>query len=297
MEKQINISVAIAVYNKEDSILSTLNSVFNQTYPVSEIILVNDGSTDTSEAVILSIKDSRIKYFSQENQGASSARNKAISHCSYEYIALLDADDLWQSTYLEEIVKLIENYTEQRVFSTAIEIENKRNKVNPARYSILKHQKTGVYNYFEASLLQSLLHSSSTVLHKSVFEKVGLFDTKIKSGEDTDMWVRIGLEYPIVFTNKALVRYTNAPTGLYQTKVPIKNRFSFVKFKKQEKNNIALKKFLDLNRFSLAIYASKAGDTENYNLLKSSITKQNLSIKKRIILELPAWLIKILDKI
>ena len=83
MFKLPNFSVAIAVYNKQENILSTLQSVLLQSHAAKEIVIVNDGSTDESEKLILSINDSRIKYIRQENQGAAAARNTAIIHCTH----------------------------------------------------------------------------------------------------------------------------------------------------------------------------------------------------------------------
>ena len=70
----VELSVVIAVYNKQDYIGNTLESVLNQTYPNFEVVIVNDGSKDKSEEVILSFNDPRIKYYSQENAGAGAAR-------------------------------------------------------------------------------------------------------------------------------------------------------------------------------------------------------------------------------
>src|SRR5699024_5516334 len=117
------ISVAIAVYNKQENILSTLESVLHQSYPAKEIIIVNDGATDNSEELILSVDDSRIKYIKQKNQGAAAARNKAIQNSSSSFIALIDADDIWHKDFLNNIAQAIKSHPDQNVFSTAIEVE------------------------------------------------------------------------------------------------------------------------------------------------------------------------------
>ena len=85
-------SVIIAIYNKEQFLKRTLQSVLDQDYAKFEVILVNDGSTDGSKEVIDSFSDPRIKYFEQENQGASAARNRGIKEASKPYLALLDAE-------------------------------------------------------------------------------------------------------------------------------------------------------------------------------------------------------------
>lgn len=286
------ISVAIAVYNKEEQIFSTIESVLNQTFPASEIIIVNDGSTDSSEALIRSISDKRIKYVSQENKGAAAARNEAIIHCTNNYIALLDADDIWHADFLSQIVNAIQCYPDQKVFSTGIQIEGKYNKSFPAKYSIPEHSKIGVYNYFEGSYLSSLIYSSNVVLNKEVFEKVGYFDTEIKSGQDTDLWIRIGLKFPVVFIPKHLATYRYVPTSLSYSDIALKDKLRFNKFSEEEKNNPLLKRFLDLNRYSLAVSAKANKDSESHKNLLEAINLENLNLKQRFILKSPTWSIR-----
>src|SRR5690554_4695299 len=169
-------SVVIAVYNKEKYLAKTLQSILDQTFTDFEIVIINDGSTDSSEAIIKSFNDKRIHYYAQENQGAAAARNTAIAKSTAPFIALLDADDYWFPFYLEEQNRLIEKYPEGFVFATAQEIINKNN-THPKPYSLPKDfGRDGIVNYFEASHRASILHSSSTVLKKEVFEQTGNYD-------------------------------------------------------------------------------------------------------------------------
>src|SRR5690606_33115952 len=116
-------SVVISVFNKEKYIGETLKSVLAQTFSDFEIVVLNDGSTDNSEAEILKFTDARIRYFSAENQGASAARNFTIKQAKAAYIALMDADDYWYPFYLEEQNRLITAFPEESVFATATEIK------------------------------------------------------------------------------------------------------------------------------------------------------------------------------
>lgn len=291
MRSSPDISVAIAVYNKEDHILSTLQSVLQQTYPAKEVVIVNDGSVDTSEQIILSIKDSRIKYIKQENKGVAAARNKAIQHCANPYIALIDADDIWHKDFLKNIVKAIEKFPDEKVFSTGLQVETASGVSHSSKYSIDKTDEIERYNYFEASSIHSLIHSSCVVLHQEVLDKVGYFDKNILSGEDTDMWIRIGLEFPIVFIPKYLATYRFIPNSLSYSTTPIKDRLQFNKFKEVEKQHPELKKFLDLNRYSLAVYAKDIGDKKNYKSLKKALDSSNLNSKQKLILASPKYLI------
>lgn len=289
MHNSLKISVAIAVFNKENQIKSTLESVINQSYPVSEIIIVNDGSIDNSEQVILSISDVRIKYIKQENKGAAAARNKAIENCTNDYVALIDADDKWDLDFLKNIVNAINKYPNEKVFSTAIKRETDVGNSFKSSYNVPTMDTIGVYNYFEASTKCSIILSSVIVLHKDVFQEVGYFDKDILSGEDTDLWIRIGLKFPVVFIPKYLATYTYVANSLSYSKVALKDKLNFDKFSEEEKTNPLLKKFLDLNRYSLAVSAKEIGDMEWYKRLFKSIDLNNLNSKQRIILKSPRW--------
>ncbi|MFD2433455.1 glycosyltransferase family 2 protein [Mesonia maritima] len=109
-------SVVIPLFNKENHIYDTLTYILNQTFPDFEVIVVNDGSTDNSSNIVENFSDSRIRLFHQENQGASVARNFGISRAQSKYIALIDADDIWYSTHLEEFTRVFKHILTLRFF-------------------------------------------------------------------------------------------------------------------------------------------------------------------------------------
>ena len=104
------ISIVIPLYNKEKSIKNTILKVLEQTYHDFELIIVNDGSTDKSFDVVCAIKDKRIRIINKNNGGVSSARNLGIKEARYDIIAFLDADDIWDTDYLENLVNMVEKY-------------------------------------------------------------------------------------------------------------------------------------------------------------------------------------------
>jgi glycosyltransferase involved in cell wall biosynthesis len=191
-------SIVITVYNKEKFVKNTLNSVLQQTFSDYEIIVVNDGSTDSSEAIITAFEDDRIHYFFKKNEGVAIARNFGIDKAKAAYICFLDADDYWFPTFLETMNKYIQKLPEQKVFACAIEVESKK-KSFAAEYSIERKSDFEMVNFFDGSQKECVLWTSSVVIHNSVFEKVGIFDSNIKKCEDTELWIRIGLQFPIVF--------------------------------------------------------------------------------------------------
>lgn len=286
-------SIVIPLYNKENFIVKTINSVIQQTFTDFEIIIVNDGSTDKSETKVLDFNDSRIHYFSKKNEGVSSARNFGIEKATSNYICFLDADDYWHPNFLAEFHKVITENPNKKVFSCAIEIGIK-NKIYPAKYSINSTEKTQIVNYFEASSKQSIISSSSVVFHKSVYESIGVFDPTIKTSEDTDFWIRVGIGYPIVFINTILARYVDSTYGLSRTKKDFSTSLNYNKFATLETTNLPLKRFLDLNRFSDAIKAKIYGDSMNFKTFYSAIKEENLSFKKRILLKMPRIMLLVL---
>ena len=284
-------SIIIPVYNKEKFVAKTIESVLSQTFTDYEIIIVNDGSTDQSEAKISTFKDNRIQYYSKKNEGVALARNFGIEKATADYICFLDADDYWHPTFLETVQRYSSELPEQKVFAAAIEIETK-NKTIPAHYSILSTSDFEIVNFFNASQNECVLWTSSVCIHKSVFEKVGDFDTKIKHGEDTELWIRIGLQFPIVFIRKILARYVYDDKSISRNTNYYFEQYTFEKYALEEKNNSALKSYMDLNRFSAVIKCKLHGDWKTAQEIYSEIDLKNLSYKKRILLELPPIMLK-----
>lgn len=285
--------VVIAVYNKEKYIAKTLQSVLKQTFQDFEIIIVNDGSIDGSDAIINTFTDQRIHYYLQPNQGAAAARNVAISKATGDYIALLDADDLWESSYLEKMNTLIEQHPLQAVFACAC-LKETRGKTILSHYSIASLQLDAVHivNYFEASTIDTVLTSSSTILKKEVFQEVGGYNPALKSGEDTDFWIRLGIKYPVVFLNTPLATYVYHPQSLSNSSLPFNQMLQLDIYEEEVGNIKGLKKFLDLNRYSLALQAKRRGDRNAFTKYRDGLDSSHLNSKQKILLNIPPWILK-----
>lgn len=286
-------SIIIPVFNKEKFVGNTLKSVLNQTFTDYEIIIINDGSTDQSETVIQSFSDKRIRYFCKENEGVAVARNFGIDKADGAFICFLDADDFWHSNFLENFHFYSKKLPEQKVFACAIEIETK-NKTLEARYSIAKEEDFKIVDFFEASQKECVLWTSSVVIHKNVFETVGNFDTKIKKGEDTELWIRIGLQYPIVFIWEILACYVYDSKSVSRNLNYYFEPYTFEKYASEEKKNPKLKQYLDLNRFSAVIKCKLNGDFTSAKHLYKQINLDTLGWKKIILLQLPSIVLKLL---
>lgn len=289
-------SVIIPLYNKENFIENTIQSVLDQTFQDFEIIVINDGSIDKSEEKLLQFKDPRIRYYSKKNEGVSTTRNLGITFANANFIAFLDADDYWYPDFLKVMFDYCTRFINQKVFTTAIEVETSENTFL-AQYSINKTSDFESVNYFKASKKESAILTSATVFNKEVFDKVGVFDPNIKSGQDTDLWIRIGLVFPVLFIWQVLVRYTYDENSLSKKPDLLESKMDFSKFIELEKTNSDLKYFLDLNRFSLAIKSKLASNKTLFDYYYNGINLNKIGFKKRFILQLPSYLLRFLIQI
>ncbi|MEM7086147.1 MAG: glycosyltransferase family 2 protein [Bacteroidota bacterium] len=278
-------SVVISVYNKAQFIGATLDSVLAQSFQDFEVVLLNDGSTDESHSILKSYtSDPRIRLYSEENKGAAAGRNYVIQKAKGTYIALLDADDHWKPDYLEEHARLIEKYPDEMVFATNSEVISK-GKTIQRDYSVpIDTGQDMVFDYFEASYLDSILHSSTTVIKKEAFDEVGLYDPSIRSGQDTDLYVRLGLKYPVVFSPKVCVQYLIIENSLFRSSKKLSHKPTFEAYESFEAGNPGLKKFLDLSRYSLCIIAKLEGNKEGFKQLYHKIDPIHLNKKQRFLL-------------
>ena len=204
-------SVIIPLYNKELSILDTIQSVLHQSFCCFELIIVDDGSKDGSIDVVRSVDDSRIRLISKENGGVCSARNCGIKAAKYDYIALLDADDIWDRDYLLEQKKMIEDFPEAAMWGINFAETENGKLIRELPTGLPKGYRGIVEDYFglaeEKGRVSDLFCSSSVVIRKSAFEKAGMFDERLKYSEDIDMWFRIIANFPVAFYDRYMAFY------------------------------------------------------------------------------------------
>lgn len=204
------ISVVIPLYNKEKSIRATIESVLAQTYTDYEVVVVDDGSTDASAEVVQSLmkKSNKIRLISKPNGGVCSARNRGIIESKSYYIALLDADDLWKPTFLEEQVILIHDFPKAAMWGINFAEMQDGKIVRRVPTDLPEGYRGYVDHYFQMpKRVSDLFCSSSVVIRKNVFDKVGMFDERIKYAEDSDMWFRIIATHKVAFYDRYMVFY------------------------------------------------------------------------------------------
>ena len=197
--KYPSVAVIIPTFNRAVLLERAVRSVIAQTVLPAEIWVIDDGSTDETEGM-LRANFPGVHYRYQENRGVSAARNMGIQEAESDWIALLDSDDVWQPEKLERQLRELSKNPEVLFFHTD-EIWIRRGKrVNPMN----KHAKPNG-RVFKASLPMCAMSPSSALIHRSVFDDVGLFDESLPACEDYDLWLRISSKYDVVLVPDTLV--------------------------------------------------------------------------------------------
>lgn len=299
------ISVVIPLYNKEKAIVKTIASVLNQTYTDFELIVVDDGSKDNSLLVVKAVDDPRVRVIHKENGGVSSARNRGIKEAKGGYIALLDGDDLWEPTFLEEQVKLIHDFPEAAMWGVSIAFI-KYGKCWKWQQGMGDGYRGYVENYF-GTKHNDLFCSSSVVIRKDVFDNVGYFDERISASEDLDMWYRIILRYPIAFYDKILVYYNQDAENrvAYDTDVrfPLTKdiKYYFDKHNEEFERNPEFSRFMNNYVASRLLYNNYYFGTEqerkDSDVVVKKLRYQDIHPKYRWIFKTPRWVGYLIYKI
>jgi glycosyltransferase involved in cell wall biosynthesis len=214
LEKSPRISIIIPAYQAATYIAATLDSVLAQTFTDYEIIVVNDGSPDTRELeAVLEPYRGRLRYISQENHGPAGARNTGISVARGEYIALLDADDLWAPNHLEAQLAVLQGdpsidmvYADARIFGGVPE----------EGHTVMEFCPSDGEVSFEALVTRRCtVHICVSVVRRQALLDTGPFDTAFRGTEDLDMWLRIARRGGrIVYQRRVLGSYRRRPGSL-----------------------------------------------------------------------------------
>ncbi|MCY4228684.1 MAG: glycosyltransferase [Gammaproteobacteria bacterium] len=186
----MKISVIIPTHNRRRLIGRAIHSVLAQTCPVCEILVVDDGSTDgTDEMVVADFP--QVRLIRQANRGVSSARNTGIVQSCGDWLAFLDSDDQWLPDRLKRQVEtLSQNPGAQVIHTDEIWIRGGK-RVNPGS----RHRKPSGW-IFNNCLRLCCVSPSSTMISRTVFDEVGSFDESLPVCEDYDLWLRMSTRYP-----------------------------------------------------------------------------------------------------
>jgi len=260
-----NISVVIPTYNRRQTIGRSIDSILNQTLFPSEIIVVDDGSTDGTSDYIQSNFPS-IRLLQQSNKGVSSARNMGIRSSNSDWVALLDSDDEWFPKKLEkQVMTLSQNLDIKFCHTEEIWIRNGV-RVNQMK----KHQKYGGH-IFNKCLDMCRISPSSVLFHRSILDDVGYFDKNQKVCEDYDLWLRITAKYPVLYIDESLIKkygghedqLSKVKDGIESHRIKVLEKLIMQKFTSVQKN--AMLKMLIEKLTIFSIGAQKRGKIKAYN--------------------------------
>jgi glycosyltransferase involved in cell wall biosynthesis len=206
-------SVVIPLYNKRTYIRRAVDSVLAQTFTDFELIVVDDGSTDDSHEVLSDIDDPRFRLVRQPNAGEGVARNRGVAEADGDWVAFLDADDMWLPVHLEELAAVSAKAQDAGLISTAsiTLAEGTELSAIPAREPMIER-----VDYFARAAREiGFLNASSTAVRKEVFECLGGFGP-FKAGADLEYWARVALEYPVAVSHRITSVYFRGTGGVME---------------------------------------------------------------------------------
>jgi glycosyltransferase involved in cell wall biosynthesis len=282
-------SVVIPLYNKSLTISRTLESVLAQSWTDFEILVVNDGSTDKGAEIARSYTDPRIQVIDQSNAGESAARNRGIEEAQADRIAFLDADDEYLPGFLQTIRELMERYPEAGAYTTAFQVRKSFGSFVPKFDGIPGGPWRGLIpNYFKTALNFSPINSSTAVIWKNVFKKVGFFPVGVTHGGDLDMWMRIALNFPMAYDGTCgSIYHWDLEGRAISLEGQVKD-FPLIRTAEQALQNPDLAKdtryylteYINLHRIKLARHALLRGDKAMAGKILSGVSTHEFRLKK-----------------
>ena len=220
-----SIDAIIPLFNCEHYIKESIQSIQSQTYPVNKIIVVDDGSTDNSASIVecLAKQDPKILLLRGTNHGLSAARNKGIRAATADFIAFLDADDIWLPDKLAEQMMIFSSHKDCAFIHT------QALAIAPEGTTIDEMFSIGPFQSDQQTIVQSQFNSirsgeyivsgsaSSVIARRNMIIKAGLFDETMRFAEDWDMWARLAELGDVAFIPKPLVKIRVHPQSMQRS--------------------------------------------------------------------------------
>lgn len=230
------VTVIIPAYKAGRYIEETVQSVLNQTYPNFELIIIDDGSPDDQAKVIepLAAKDSRIQYIKQANGGVSSARNHGYRLSKGDFLAFLDADDVWLPDNLEQKLAKFASDAELGLVHSDKAIINANSQLTGE----VKHGKEGYILDHLLSWNGTCIPTPSSILVKrEVMEKVGGFDLKLSNAADQEFFFRVAKHYKIGRVPTVTWWYRVHDSNMHSN-IPVMEKDALLAYQRAEENNL-----------------------------------------------------------
>ena len=296
-------SVIIPLYNKAPYVKKALESVFSQSFRDFEIVIVDDGSTDSSLSVAREALEGCViphQLIHQGNAGVSSARNHAVEVSCGDYLCFLDADDWWAPTFLEKMDLLIGDYPDAGIYGT-----NYYYVKNGIERICVKGAETGYINYCKvyAEGLRMPLWTGAVSLSRKVFDEMGGFRPHLKLGEDFDLWIKVVLKYKVAFLNEPHSYYYQDSDPVWRGVGHLVNPryhmlWNLEYLEDEEKTNPDYKALIDrLRTYSLLPYLLSDRYREDARQELGKVDWKRQSRKTRSLYSRPVWFIKLRNRI
>jgi len=214
------VSVVITTYNQESFIEATIQSVLDQTYTNREILVVDDGSTDSTPARLAAFGD-RIRSVRQTNHGVAESRNTGVRHARGELLAFLDGDDIWEREKLDVQVELFREFphaglfvVDSRSFSGSEVIEPETLRFAADEFIVSQPSETFCLPSYRALLPHNFIMTTSQVMiPAAVLSRIGASDRSLKIASDYDLYLRIAKRYDVAYTKRVLTNWRYLPTS------------------------------------------------------------------------------------
>ncbi|MGF1478662.1 MAG: glycosyltransferase family 2 protein [Cyanophyceae cyanobacterium] len=218
------ISVIIPAYNAEATIAETIESVQQQTVSDFEIVVIDDGSRDRTPEVLASIAEPRLRLFQEENGGVATARNRGFARATGEFIAFLDADDLWTPNKLEQQLAALQRRSEAGVaYSWTYYIDHQSQALYPGMQPLYEGNI-----YAELLLANILANGSNPLIRRVAIERVGGFDPALSAAADWDFYLRLAAQFPFVVVPEYQVLYRQSAGSMSAKVEAMKAEILFV---------------------------------------------------------------------
>lgn len=191
----ITFSLIVPTYNRAQFISETIQSVLNQTYPYFELIIVDDGSTDNTEEITKTFRDSRIRYYKKNNQERAIARNYGIEKATGNYVTFLDSDDQLYKNHFEEALSVIQKNNNPEWLHLGYEIKDEKG-------TILRQENKRKGNINKTLITGNHLSCIGVFIRNEVIQKHPFnVDPDIIGSEDHLLWLKLASLYPLYYSN------------------------------------------------------------------------------------------------
>lgn len=196
------VSVVIPTYNRADYLVRAIASVRRQTLRCSEIVVVDDGSTDNTSMVLDKLRQENsipMVVIQTPNRGVAAARNTGIQNANFEWLAFLDSDDHWHKRKIEKQFAALSETDEFMISHTREKWLRRGQHLNQKKIHIPRHG-----DIFSHCLLLCAVGMSTVMVKKNLFDTVGMFDERLQCCEDYDLWLRVSCRYPFLLIDEPL---------------------------------------------------------------------------------------------